>query len=157
MYPQSMRAIHLNLILAGPPPITSPIKFARFLITSFLKWYTPAEAARLNGMRNYQMNGNGYFQIQKQRPNTIGVALSDSPVGLLAWIYDKLVTWTDDYPFTDDEVCEWVSLYWFSRAGPAASVVIYHEAFRGVNPVGANVASPTVKMVRPTFQRNPLL
>lgn len=103
------------------------------------------------------MNGNGYFQIQKQRPNTIGVALSDSPVGLLAWIYDKLVTWTDDYPFTDDEVCEWVSLYWFSRAGPAASVVIYHEAFRGVNPAGANVASPTVKMVRPTFQRNPLL
>ena len=41
--------------------------------------------------------------MQSTRPQTIGYSLSDSPVGLLAWIYEKLVTWTDEYPFTDDE------------------------------------------------------
>ncbi|KAI0681796.1 hypothetical protein C8T65DRAFT_598070, partial [Cerioporus squamosus] len=30
-------------------------------------------------------------------------SLADSPVGLLAWIYEKLVAWSDDYPWTDDE------------------------------------------------------
>ena len=85
--------------------------------------------------------------IQKTRPNTIGAALADSPVGLLAWIYDKLVSWTDDYQWTDQEICEWVSVYWFSRAGPAASVVIYHEANKANwRPV---TAATEVKMVSP--------
>jgi len=53
--------------------------------------------------------------------------LTDSPVGLLAWRYEKLVAWPDAYPWTDDEVFTWVSIYWFSRAGPAASVRIYYE------------------------------
>lgn len=117
------------------------------MLAHFLNWYTPGESAGLKGAQEYQANGNGYYQIQRQRPNTIGVALADSPVGLLAWIYDKLVTWTDAYPWTDDEVCEWVSLYWFSRAGPAASVVIYHEAFKGAARDGARSTSPAPKVV----------
>ncbi len=40
---------------------------------------------------------------QATKPQTIGYSLADSPVGLLAWIYEKLVSWTDEYPWTDDE------------------------------------------------------
>ncbi|KAJ7484697.1 Alpha/Beta hydrolase protein [Mycena latifolia] len=50
------------------------------------------------------------------------------PAGLLAWIYEKLVNWSDAYPWEDDEVLTWVSIYWFSRAGPTASLRIYFEA-----------------------------
>ncbi|KAF6755756.1 Alpha/Beta hydrolase protein [Ephemerocybe angulata] len=39
------------------------------------------------------------------------------PVGLLSWIYEKLVNWSDDYPWEEDEVLTWVSIYWFSRSG----------------------------------------
>ncbi|KAI0382265.1 epoxide hydrolase 1 [Hypomontagnella monticulosa] len=153
LYPQSIIAIHLNFIVSGPPPVTSPIKFTRFLLTHLLNWYTPAEAAGLKRAQDFNAKGNGYFQIQVQRPNTIGVALEDSPVSLLAWIYDKLVSWTDDYQWTDEEVCEWVSLYWFSRAGPAASVVLYHEAFRGNGRDVLQIAAPTVKMGFSYFPR----
>ena len=45
----------------------------------------------------------GYFFIQATKPQTIGYSLADSPVGLLAWIYEKLVSASDDYPWTDDE------------------------------------------------------
>lgn len=71
--------------------------------------------------------GMGYFAEQSTKPQTLGFSLADSPVGLLAWIYEKLVTWTDKYPWTDDEVLTWISIYWFSHAGPAASVRIYYE------------------------------
>ena len=37
------------------------------------------------------------------KPQTLGYGMTDSPVGLLAWIYEKLVSWTDNYPWTDDE------------------------------------------------------
>ena len=51
----------------------------------------------------YHAKGNGYMMQQSTKPQTLGYLLADSPVGLLAWIYEKLVVWTDDYPWTDDE------------------------------------------------------
>ena len=30
-------------------------------------------------------------------------ALNSSPVGLLAWVYEKMDNWTDNYPWEDDE------------------------------------------------------
>ncbi|KAI9064657.1 hypothetical protein FKP32DRAFT_1591278 [Trametes sanguinea] len=64
-------------------------------------------------------------------PQTIGYSLFDPFVGLLAWIYEKLVGWTDGYPLTDNEFLElgvdFYSMYWFSRAGPAVSLRIKYE------------------------------
>ena len=39
--------------------------------------------------------GNGYFQIQATRPQTLSYALTDSPVGQLAWIVEKFKEWTN--------------------------------------------------------------
>ncbi|KAJ7282424.1 hypothetical protein C8J57DRAFT_1554332, partial [Mycena rebaudengoi] len=77
-------------------------------------------------------SGMGYLQLQSTQPQTVWYALTDSPVGILAWIYEKLVKWTDEYPWDDDEgdnlhFPTWISIYWFSRAGPAASLRIYYE------------------------------
>jgi hypothetical protein len=47
--------------------------------------------------------GRGYANEQSTRPQTLGYALADSPVGLLAWIYEKLIEWTDRYAWSDDE------------------------------------------------------
>ncbi|THY67707.1 alpha/beta-hydrolase [Aureobasidium pullulans] len=35
---------------------------------------------------------------------------------------------SDCYPWSDDEILTWISIYWFSQAGPAASLRIYYEA-----------------------------
>jgi hypothetical protein len=51
----------------------------------------------------FQKQGSGYFAQQSTKPQTLGYSLDDSPVGLLAWIYEKLVNWSDGYPWTDDE------------------------------------------------------
>lgn len=53
--------------------------------------------------------------------------MNDSPIALLAWIYEKLHDWTDNYPWTDDEILTWVSIYAFSVAGPGAAGRIYYE------------------------------
>jgi len=86
-----------------------------------------AERAGLDRAKWFQSEGNGYLKEQSTKPQTIGYSQADSPVGLLAWIYEKLHDWTDGYPWTDDEVLTWVSIYWFSTAGPAASSRIYYE------------------------------
>ncbi|KAL6300107.1 alpha/beta-hydrolase [Sparassis latifolia] len=119
-----LKAWHTNSPFAGPPTLlANPLLFLSNMITP----WTAAERAGLQRTMWFRKKGNGYFQEQSTQPQTIGYSLADSPVGLLAWIYEKLVNWTDSYPWTDDEVLTWISVYWFSRAGPAASVRIYYE------------------------------
>ncbi|KAK7685017.1 hypothetical protein QCA50_011852 [Cerrena zonata] len=74
-----------------------------------------------------------HFFIQSRQPQTIGYSLSDSPVGLLGWIYEKLQNWTDNYSWDDDEALTWISIYWFSHAGPTASLRIYYEVAGGTS------------------------
>lgn len=90
--------------------------------------YSERDKAGLARTAWFVNEGTGYRHTQSTKPQTLGYSLADSPVGLLAWIYEKLHDWTDDYPWTDDEILTWVSIYWFSTAGPAASLRIYYEA-----------------------------
>lgn len=65
--------------------------------------YSSGERSAFERMKRHLSEGMGYFQEQATQPQTVGYNLNDSPVGLLAWIYEKLVTWTDDYRWEDDE------------------------------------------------------
>jgi len=46
---------------------------------------------------------SGYFKQQSTQPQTLGYSLADSPSGLLAWIYEKLVVYSDEYPWEQDD------------------------------------------------------
>ena len=93
-----------------------------------MKPYNQREKDGFERSKWFLNEGTGYRLTQSTKPQTLGYGLADSPVGLLAWIYEKLHDWTDEYPWTDDEILTWISIYWFSRAGPAASLRIYYEA-----------------------------
>ncbi|KAF9005504.1 Alpha/Beta hydrolase protein [Cyathus striatus] len=122
------KAWHTNYPLMAPPEhSSSPMLSIYDAFARRLGWYSASERKSLERTTLFFKNGNGYAQIQSTQPQTLGYGLADSPVGLLAWIYEKLVKWTDEYPWDDDEVLTWISIYWFSRAGPAASVRIYKE------------------------------
>jgi len=133
------KAWHSNFPVANPPhPIRRPLLFLSHLLFS----YTPAEQEGLKRTLWYSGKSGGYFEQQATQPQTLGYSLSDSPAGLLGWIYEKLVTWTDNYAWEDDEVLTWISIYWFSRAGPAASVRIYYEVMKAY-PDLRNKPEPT--------------
>ncbi|KAF8890006.1 Alpha/Beta hydrolase protein [Gymnopilus junonius] len=135
------KAWHTNVEYARPgqdPPklFSNPLLYFRNLV----KGYTEAEKAGLQRTIWFREKGRGYSAEQSTQPQTLGYSLADSPAGLLAWIYEKLVNWTDEYPWEDDEVLTWISIYWFSTAGPTASTRIYYER---VNEK-ARAAVPTI-------------
>jgi hypothetical protein len=123
------------------------LSFIPFIIRHLLNLYTPAEKAGLERSKNFEKGGMGHYHLMTTKPQTFGYFLADSPVGLLAWMYEKLHDWSDGYQWTDDEVCMWVSIYWFSKAGPAASARLYYESLRGEFPAKAGGYIPDVKMV----------
>jgi microsomal epoxide hydrolase len=131
-YPTHVKAVHLNFIPMPPPyPWKHPLLFLQTLLTLP---FSATERAKVSVLRAYLDDGSGYAKQQDTRPQTLGYALHDSPVGLLAWVYEKLQAWSDSYAWTDDEVLQWVSIYLFSRAGPAASLRIYYESTHPVKP-----------------------
>ncbi|MFH9968507.1 epoxide hydrolase family protein [Streptomyces mirabilis] len=72
----------------------------------------PDAAAHLRRSAQWFRTEGGYIAEQSTRPNTLAVALGDSPAGLAAWIIEKLESWSDESAFTPDELLTWVTAYW---------------------------------------------
>jgi microsomal epoxide hydrolase len=59
----------------------------------------------------------GYDEIQSTKPQTLGYALNDSPVGLAAWMVEKYRNWSDcsgdvERRFTKDDLLATATTYW---------------------------------------------
>ncbi|HZN93990.1 MAG TPA: epoxide hydrolase [Myxococcales bacterium] len=73
-----------------------------------------------------------YAHLQSTRPQTATYSLNDSPVGLLAWIVEKLRDWSDcggqvERRFTRDVLLANVTLYWITQT-IGSSMRLYKEA-----------------------------
>ncbi|KAI0829702.1 alpha/beta-hydrolase [Trametes gibbosa] len=124
---------HLKGWLSNMPMYRVPTVFSNPLIFLKLLTYPFNKSLRdqLTVANRFRTGEMGYFMVQATVPQTLGYSLADSPVGLLAWIYEKLHKAVGNYPWTEDEVLEWISIYWFSRAGPGANVRMYYELTGG--------------------------
>ncbi|KAI9253777.1 Alpha/Beta hydrolase protein [Phascolomyces articulosus] len=81
---------------------------------------------------------SGYRAIQGTRPYTLSFGLTDSPVGLLAWMLEKFHNWSDHggrqevdaLPDTisTSEFLTLVTIYWMTNSMPS-STRLYYEAF----------------------------
>ncbi|HET6812009.1 MAG TPA: epoxide hydrolase [Acidimicrobiales bacterium] len=92
------------------------------------------EQTRIEEMRAWQQNEAGYSAIQGTKPQTVGYALEDSPVGLAGWIVEKFRAWSDcggdvERSFTRDQLLTNVSVYWFT-ATATSSARLYFEMRR---------------------------
>ncbi|WP_353718951.1 epoxide hydrolase family protein [Dyadobacter sp. 676] len=92
--------------------------------------FTDEENLGLERMKRYQKDGTAYLEIQATRPQTIGTALSDSPVGQLAWMAEKYKEWTDEAKELPedaigmDQMLTNVSLYWFNQLGASSAAIL---------------------------------
>ncbi len=92
-----------------------------------------ADKRALAGAQYYQQWGAGYSKQQSTRPQTLGYALVDSPIGQAMWIVEKFYEWTDcdGHPekiLSKDELLDNVMFYWWNGNG-ASSARLYWESF----------------------------
>jgi pimeloyl-ACP methyl ester carboxylesterase len=118
--PDHCAAIHINMAIVAPDPET-------------MDSLTEREQRALAALKHYQDWESGYSKQQATRPQTLGYALVDSPIGQCAWILEKFWAWTDcdghpENVLTRDELLDNVMLYWLTAAG-ASSGRIYWESF----------------------------
>ena len=107
-HPERLYAIHLNFIgaLRDVEHPESP---------------TDEERQYLDELQHWMTEETGYQWIQGTKPQTLAYGLTDSPVGLAAWIVEKFRSWSDcggeiEQCFTKDELLTAVMLYWATGA-----------------------------------------
>jgi pimeloyl-ACP methyl ester carboxylesterase len=121
-YPDMLTGIHLNL-LAVRRDGRLPGSGSR------------EERAFLDQLGHFLKEETGYQWIQGTKPQTLAFALTDSPVGLAAWIIEKFRTWTDcdgnpEAAVSRDEMLANISLYWFTGAVGSAFWPYYARLHR---------------------------
>ncbi len=122
--PEGLCGVHCNLVFA---PTTSE------------DYVDPSPAAKeaIAAGEHYATQETGYSIQQATRPQTIGYSLVDSPVGQAAWIYEKMMTWTDNQgqpedALSRDAILDNIMLYWLPAAG-ASAARLYWESFSSIN------------------------
>ncbi len=119
------------------------------------------EIAQIEAVRTEAAADRGYLEMQNHRPDTIGAALADSPVGQLAWIAEKFMTRTSggayrtpDESVDRDQLLTNVSVYWFTCSGASSAQFYYEGEHSGVDYFAMAPSVPTGWAV---FDTNPLL
>jgi epoxide hydrolase len=122
------------------PPLAPPDRAAGDL--------TDDERAALADLDQRSRTGSGYSAVQGTRPQTIGYSLADSPVGLCAWIVEKVWAWAD-HPgdlgqvLSADQILDNITLYWLTGTG-ASSARLYWESIAQVTQWFTTAASDII-------------
>jgi hypothetical protein len=157
--PEGCLALHLNFPTC-PPPLLNKGIFAT--ISTILDVLLPSfrlekeEISIISEAPLTSLLDTGYFHVQSTKPNSLAVAMGDSPVGLAAWIIEKYHSWTKTrrnstensavveqtdhekflrvFPYA--ELLDLIHLYWFST--PINNVYLagaryYYEQFYSRN------------------------
>ena len=115
------------------------------------------EVVQIEALHTESAAERGYIGMHNHRPDTIGAALTDSPVGQLAWIAEKFKSRTSGgyrTPDVDpDQLLTNVSLYWFTRSGASIAQFYYESEHSGAGMAMA----PGVPSGWAVFDTHPLV
>ena len=130
------RAIHINILTMRHPDGPQ----------------TQEEQAWADQFDIDQIMENGYRTQQATRPQTLSYAMMDSPVGVAAWILEKMNSWSDtigddvESVYTKDQLLTNIMVYIVTRTFNSASWIYYgrrEEGGRTLSPEGHRVEVPT--------------
>jgi pimeloyl-ACP methyl ester carboxylesterase len=112
-----LEAIHLNFAQTVPDVIPAKL--------------LPDQQRAVAALTMWREKGSAYLQLQSTRPQMIGYALADSPVGQASWIYDIFnagtgMTGQPERFLSRDDMLDEITLYWLTNT-VASSARFYLE------------------------------
>jgi pimeloyl-ACP methyl ester carboxylesterase len=120
--PAGLLGIHTNMPGTTPASVLRLIRNREPAPAEF----SNAEKVAFAGLEAFYRKGFGYAEMMNTRPQTLGYGLSDSPVALAAFLYEKIATWTHsggepERVLTRDEILDNITLYWLTNTGSSSS------------------------------------
>jgi pimeloyl-ACP methyl ester carboxylesterase len=119
--------IHINL------PATVPTEIAAVLAASgpAPAGLSEKERAAFDALDTFYKKYRAYAAMMGTRPQTIGYALTDSPVGLAAWMYDYN-NGEAERLLSRDDMLDDVTLYWLTNSATSAARLYWETSGQSV-------------------------
>jgi pimeloyl-ACP methyl ester carboxylesterase len=127
--PAGLLGIHINLPATIPPEVDQALAAGGPAPAGL----SERERATFDGLSAYaKMGSRSYAVMMGTRPQTIGLAITDTPAGLAAWMlgHPGFATWTyssSDPEKTPDEVLDDISLYWLTNTAASAARIYWEN------------------------------
>jgi len=119
--PAGLLGIHINLPATIPPDVAAVLAAGGPVPAGL----SEKERAAFDSLDAFYKKNRAYSVMMNTRPQMIGYALTDSPVGLAAFMYD----YNNGEPerlLTRDEMLDDITLYWLTNTA-ASSARLYWE------------------------------
>lgn len=138
LYPDELIGIHINYMGIRMRDEVPPEERDPDIIRGLGLWGAPVKPQDPDQLRfwkaaeRYWFQEGAYAHINMTRPQSLSYAMSDSPVGLAAWIIEKYRAWSDwdkhfEELFSRDELITNIMLYWLPNSFCSA-IRIYIES-----------------------------
>ncbi|KAF2351409.1 Epoxide hydrolase N-terminal [Trinorchestia longiramus] len=129
VFPDDLYGLHVNVLNLMTPGLLAKLLLGTVLPSGTImepeleqKWYP------LSKFLGILAGESGYMHLQATKPDTVGIALNSSPLGLAAYILEKFGSWTNlenvarkdgglldsDFPFSLDAILDNICVYWYS-------------------------------------------
>ncbi|PTQ10266.1 multidrug MFS transporter [Sphingomonas oleivorans] len=129
--------IHLNMPAVVPADIAKTLAAGDPAPSNL----TAKEREAFDQLEAFYRDNSAYAAMMNTRPQTIGYSLVDSPVGMAAWMYEKIAQWTysDGQPervLGRDAILDDISLYWLTGTGASAARIYWEDHSNNFNARG---------------------
>ncbi len=151
--PAGLIGIHVNMPATVPPDVAKALNNGEPAPSGL----TDVEKAAFESLSDLYKKGGGYAAMMVTRPQTVGYALADSPVGQAAWIYDKFAAWTHtggepERALSKDDMLDDITLYWLTNSATSSAQLYWennNNNFNAENQKTADISLPVAVTVFP--------
>jgi pimeloyl-ACP methyl ester carboxylesterase len=142
--PAGLLGIHINLPATIPPDVAAVLASG----SPAPDGLSEQERAAFNSLDTLNKKRRAYAAIMGTRPQTIGYGLTDSPVGLAAWMlgHPGFERWTSsggnsETSPTKDEVLDDITLYWLTNSATSAGRLYWENGSTSILNAAAQKTS----------------
>ncbi|XP_026738425.1 juvenile hormone epoxide hydrolase-like isoform X2 [Trichoplusia ni] len=139
IFPEVILGHHSNMLTTHNSKSTLKMFIGAYFPSFVMPEHLVDRLYPLSSLFAYVMEEFGYMHLQATKPDTIGIPLTDSPAGLLAYILEKFSTWTKrshkfkedgglEFRFTKDQLLDNLMIYWSTNC-ITTSMRFYAENF----------------------------
>lgn len=114
LFPENVIGYHSNFAAIRTTLSTVKLIYASYFPSLFVERQHVSFVFPLMDKLKVLIEESGYFHLQATKPDTIGIALSNNPVGLAAYLYEKFVRALPNH--SPDPILDDIMIYYLTNS-----------------------------------------